>query len=819
MKHKVIFCLTSGLCLAAMTPAATTSYRTTVLADSPIVYYEFDETSGTTAANSATTGASYTGTFNTAGGSVTIGQASFAQGGTAYDFGGGFVGAAAAVTSSLDEWTVEAWVNYDAAKTGASNFLSNDQGGWNDDVLVGIGAENNDIPAGTVGLVHQGNPGSVRETVSQAIDAGQWYHVVMTGSESAGEFRLYLNGVQVAINNSLSNGATFNGSGGFGGVPHLTVGAARPNSGDAGYRPYDGFLDEVAVYDSVLDAATIGNHYNVGSSTAGTPPVVVALNPADGSDEVAPSSNLKATFNESLVLTNQGTVTLRNLTLGSGLDILINLPDSQVSVSGSTLIINPTATLALDTDYAVRISGDALEDVAGDAFVGILNDTSWNFTVPLPRTEFGLTVSTYAPEAGGLQLRWPTHIAFGPGTGEVITDLKNNRFVYRDSPDAAWQASPVSVSGQHSLVFNPTDGLYYANDTGNNRVIAFSDLSSGTIAAQTSTIAGVTLDRPHDILRDPATGWIYALNPNSGHVFRFTAIGVNESAVQAPTGGYARAISLVNGKIYVIGSAKGRIVEIVDWDTPTFKIYDSHDPGGGSGPAGSWTRTGLVINDADYFDGHWYATSYFTSSYAGGTDFDENKFIRFKTLDDLVAGNWTDLNSLVPSGMTPYFLTSYGGSLYLAIFNHESAGNGDAILRFKPVSDDFNSWISDPSFGLDPAERGFAFDPDGDDLANGIEAWLGTHPGEFNAGFADLVFDGTTATFAHPQNDDPPRDLTGFYEWSPNLDDWYANGSGPADGPTVSFVPNTEGTTTTVTATASEVMVKLFLRVRVMQLP
>lgn len=819
MKHKVIFCLTSGLCLTPMTQAATTSYRTTVLADSPIVYYEFDETSGNTAANSATTGASYTGTFNTAGGSVTVGQASFAQGGTAYDFGGGFVGAASAVTSSLDEWTVEAWVNYDAAKTSASNFLSNDQGGWNDDVLIGIGAEANNIPAGTVGLVHQGNPGSVRETVSQAIDAGQWYHVVMTGSESAGEFRLYLNGVQVAINNSLANGATFNGAGGFGGAPHLTVGAARPNSGDAGYRPYDGFLDEVAVYDSVLDADTIGNHFNVGSSTAGTPPVVVSLNPADGSDEVAISSNLEATFNESLVLTDQGTVILRNLTLGAGSDIIISLPDPQVSVSGSTLTINPSAAFALDTDYAVRISDDALEDVAGDAFVGILNDTDWNFTVPSPRTEFGLTVSTYAPEEGGLQLKWPTHIAFGPGTGEVITDLKNNRFVYRDSPDAAWQASPVSVSGQHSLVFNPKDGLYYANDTGNNRVIAFSDLSSGTIAAQTRTIAGVSLDRPHDILRDPATGWIYALNPNSGYVFRFTVIGENESAVQAPTGGYARAISLVNGKIYVIGSAKGRIVEIVDWDTPTFKIYDSHDPSGGSGPAGSWTRTGLVINDADYFDGHWYATSYFTSSYAGGTDFNENKFIRFKTLDDLVSGNWTDLNSLVPSGMTPYFLTSHGGSLCLAIFNHESPGNGDAILRFNSVPNDFNSWISDPSFGLDPAERGFGFDPDGDDLDNGIEAWLGTHPGEFNAGFEDLVFDGTTATFEHPQNDDPPSDLTGSYEWSPNLDDWYASGSGPAGGPTVSFVPNTEGKTTTVTATASEVIVKLFLRVRVMQLP
>ena len=36
------------------------------------VYYELDETSGTTASNSATTGTTYVGTFNTAGGSVTV---------------------------------------------------------------------------------------------------------------------------------------------------------------------------------------------------------------------------------------------------------------------------------------------------------------------------------------------------------------------------------------------------------------------------------------------------------------------------------------------------------------------------------------------------------------------------------------------------------------------------------------------------------------------------------------------------------------------------------------------------------------------------
>lgn len=300
--------------------------------------------------------------------------------------------------------------------------------------------------------------------------------------------------------------------------------------------------------------------------------------------------------------------------------------------------------------------------------------------------DLGLEVRTYASGSDSLSFKWPTHMAFGPGNQEIVSDLKNNRFLFRKSQDDPFEISPVPVRGLHSLVYNPADKLYYANDTEHHRIISFTDLSSERITAQTKTIAGVALKRPHDIVLDPATGWIYAINPNSGQVFRFTAIGENESAISVPLEGYARALSFTNDKLYAIGSAKGRIVEIVDWDTPTFRIYDSFDPTGKGGAAGSWTTTGLVLNDAEYFNGFWYATSYFTKSYAGKTDFDEHKFIRFKTLDDLVAGKWTDLSSLVPSGMTPYYLTAKGDKLYLAIFNHASPGNGDAILRFTPVN-------------------------------------------------------------------------------------------------------------------------------------
>ena len=115
-RSKGVLTLAAVLCVASAAQAGTVYYRNTVLADHPLAYYELDETSGPTPSKSATTGATYTGTFNTAGGSVTVGQSSFAQGGTSYDFGGGFVASASALTSSLDEWTVEAWVNYDSAK-------------------------------------------------------------------------------------------------------------------------------------------------------------------------------------------------------------------------------------------------------------------------------------------------------------------------------------------------------------------------------------------------------------------------------------------------------------------------------------------------------------------------------------------------------------------------------------------------------------------------------------------------------------------------------------------------------------------------------
>ena len=176
-------------------------------------------------------------------------------------------------------------------------------------------------------------------------------------------------------------------------------------------------------------------------------------------------------------------------------------------------------------------------------------------------------------------------------------------------------------------------------------------------------------------------------------------------------------------------------------------------------------------------------------------------------------------DDFLPTDAFDLDVTARSIGLYLSIDAVGQGGMSLAELQFfeadtAPPANTFANWIGGYAVG---GLTDFGDDVDGDNLANGLEAWFGTHPGQFNAGLSEFSTDGTTTSFEHPQNDDPPSDLSGFYEWSTNLKDWYASGNGPGDGLTVSFVPNTVGTTTTVTATASEALDRLFVRVGVKQ--
>ena len=106
-----------------------------------------------------------------------------------------------------------------------------------------------------------------------------------------------------------------------------------------------------------------------------TVPMLVTTAPADNALGVT-GSRVVLTFDEA-VKAGAGTITLSN---GSDDVRVINASDTtQVTISGRTVDINPSADLRAGTAYHVLVGATALTDIAGNRFVGISDAKRLNF--------------------------------------------------------------------------------------------------------------------------------------------------------------------------------------------------------------------------------------------------------------------------------------------------------------------------------------------------------------------------------------------------------------------------------------------------------
>ena len=127
----------------------------------------------------------------------------------------------------------------------------------------------------------------------------------------------------------------------------------------------------------------------VGGDT--TPPVLVSSSPADDAGNVAPGADIVLTFNET-VQAGSGNITITD---GAGDVRVIAITDPQVTISGNTVTINPTADLAIATSYDVIIPAGAIEDTSGNDFPGIAAN-SLDFTTVATTTAISTVQGTGA---------------------------------------------------------------------------------------------------------------------------------------------------------------------------------------------------------------------------------------------------------------------------------------------------------------------------------------------------------------------------------------------------------------------------------------
>jgi uncharacterized sulfatase len=272
------------------------------------------------------------------------------------------------------DYTLMAWVNWDGANTNRGYIAGGQNSGTSGETFTMGKAANGSDRILFLNLLPNGGQGnSVTESPAAALSTGTWHHVAYTVHSTNGT-TLYLDGTAVGSNPARTTHTA-----------STTVFNIGNNPQTGSPNPFDGLIDDVAVFSGVLSTTQINNARNSGAQNYNgpdsTPPAIINRTP-DATPGVYPGTDLVATFSEDVVLKAGGTITLRNLADPSGnSDLIITLPDARAFLSGRNLVINPTANLPFNTNFAVRISADAVEDSASpaNAFAGITNDTTWSF--------------------------------------------------------------------------------------------------------------------------------------------------------------------------------------------------------------------------------------------------------------------------------------------------------------------------------------------------------------------------------------------------------------------------------------------------------
>ncbi|MFZ4524253.1 MAG: beta strand repeat-containing protein [Chlorobium sp.] len=219
-----------------------------------------------------------------------------------------------------------------------------------------------------------------------------------------------------------------------------------------------------------------------------TAPTLSSSSPADAASGVAVNSSIVLTFSEAV---QKGTG-LIEIHTGSATGAVVESYDAatstNLSFSGSTLTINPTADLANSTTYFVTVASGAVKDLANNSYLGI---TTYDFTTVADTTPPTVTTFSPADAATGVAVNSSIVLTFS----EVIQRGAGLIEIYAGSvtgtPIATYDAansSNLMFSGK-TLTINPSadlasDGSHY-----------FVTLASGTVkdlAVNPNLYAGTT---------------------------------------------------------------------------------------------------------------------------------------------------------------------------------------------------------------------------------------------------------------------------------------------------------------------------------------
>lgn len=160
------------------------------------------------------------------------------------------------VAASAQQGTISAWINTTASESSQTILNTSDATVDNKWLNLRVDGDTGHLRF----IANNGGTNSIT-TGSTDINTGSWVHVAITCNGSA--YSLYVNGSAETLTDSNNDGAW------FGDFSLTNISIGRQVRATVSALPFNGNIDEVAVWDSALSAAQITNIYK-GESNGGS---------------------------------------------------------------------------------------------------------------------------------------------------------------------------------------------------------------------------------------------------------------------------------------------------------------------------------------------------------------------------------------------------------------------------------------------------------------------------------------------------------------------------------------------------------------------
>ncbi|WMN90024.1 Ig-like domain-containing protein [Vibrio parahaemolyticus] len=291
----------------------------------------------------------------------------------------------------------------------------------NDLVDGGNNALSSTTPTGTTESYTLDNTGPVFVSVDDNGDSYYKAGETITFDVDMGE-----TGLTVAINLSVLDS-------------DFSSAVALTDNSDGTYRLTTSALDvgsnmqegAIAVIFTAMDVA--GNSATNNTLTLNldkTAPTFDSINstPSDNATKVTAGDDIVLDFSEAVNLVNGQTITLIDLTNStpheaftvSSATAATGDKGGSASLSSDKVTLNPGSDLLAGTQYAVQISSTTVEDLAGNRFAGISDNTTFNFT-----TAPTLTISVDSSEISEISGSAIYTVRLQDGNGNAFTAAEN----------------------------------------------------------------------------------------------------------------------------------------------------------------------------------------------------------------------------------------------------------------------------------------------------------------------------------------------------------------------------------------------------------